>query len=88
MRRDELLKQLSTLPPDTDVGIQIGADHLDIADLVSWGEGGFAALMCHSDDLRDVLLEWGLPTLQREQVIAVQSGNHRSAGGQRPDELS
>jgi hypothetical protein len=84
MRRDDLLKQLSTLPPDTDIGIQIGSDHLDIADLVSWGDGGFVALKCHSVDLRDVLLEWGLPALQREQVVAVQHSDHQSAGRRRP----
>jgi hypothetical protein len=66
MMRDELLKQISALPPDADIGIQIGDDHLDIADLAPWGDGGFVALTCHSADLRDVLSEWGLPVSQRQ----------------------
>jgi hypothetical protein len=65
MMRDDLLKQLSALPPDADVGIQLGDDHLDIAELVPWGEG-FVALTCHSADLRDVLLDWGMPGPRRE----------------------
>lgn len=61
MMRDELLKQISALPADADIGIRIGEDHVDIADLASWGDGNFVALTCHSADLRDVLSEWGLP---------------------------
>jgi hypothetical protein len=60
MMRDDLLNQLSALPPDVDIGIQIGEDHLDIADLVPWGDGGFVALKCHSGDLRDLLSELGM----------------------------
>jgi hypothetical protein len=70
MMRDDLLKQISALPQDSDIGIQLGGDHLDIADLVAWGDGGFVALKCHASDLRDVLLEWGLLAHQRERVIA------------------
>jgi hypothetical protein len=51
---------LSALAPEVDVGIQLGDDHLDIAELVPWGEG-FVALTCHAGDLRDVLLDRGLP---------------------------
>jgi hypothetical protein len=69
MMRDELLKQIAALRPDADVGIQIGDDHLDIAGLVPWGNGGFVALKCHSADLRDVLVEWGLSAGQREKAF-------------------
>jgi hypothetical protein len=69
MKRDELVQQLSDLPPDTDIGIQIGDDHLDIADLVPWGNGGFVALKCHSGDLRDVLSEWGLPAIRHARLL-------------------
>jgi len=69
MMRDDLLNQISALPPDADIGIQIGDDHLDIADVVPWGDDGFAALKCHSGDLRDVLTEWGLPANQRERLV-------------------
>ena len=68
MKRDELLLQISALPPDTDIGIQVGGDHLDIADLVTWGEGGFVALKCHSPDLRDMLVHWGISKKLRKQI--------------------
>ena len=61
MMRDELLQQIAALPADADIGIQLGEEHLDIADVILWGGGGFGALRCHSVDLRDVLFEWGLP---------------------------
>jgi hypothetical protein len=61
MMRDDLLRQLSALPPEVDVGIQIGDDHLDIADLVCWGDG-FVVLTCHSGDLRDVLCDRDRPS--------------------------
>ncbi|MEV8504651.1 hypothetical protein AB0368_07460 [Actinoplanes sp. NPDC051475] len=57
MMRDDLVEQLAALPPDTDIGIRIGEDHVDIADLVPWGDGGFVALVCSPADLRDVLLD-------------------------------
>lgn len=60
MMRDELLQQIAALPADADVGVQIGDDHLDIADVLTWG-GGFGALRCHPNDLRDLRLAWGLP---------------------------
>jgi tRNA(Ile)-lysidine synthetase-like protein len=69
MMRDELLQQISALPPDTDIGIQIGNDHLDIEDIVPWGDGGFIALSCHSRDLRDLLLEWGIPENSRKRIV-------------------
>lgn len=72
MMRDKLLKQISALPPDADTGIQIGDDHLDIADLVPWGDGGFVALQCHSGDLRDVLSEWGLR--EPQQMLLALNG--------------
>ena len=57
MMRDELMLQVATLPADADVGVQIGDDHLDIAEVVAWGDGGFGALRCHPNDLRDLLRE-------------------------------
>lgn len=61
MMRDELLQQIAALPAEADIGIQLGEDHLDIADLVPWGDGEFVGLRCHSVDLLDVLSEWDLP---------------------------
>jgi hypothetical protein len=61
MMRDELLCRIAELPADSDVGVQIGDDHLDIADVISWGDGAFGALRCHSNDVRDMLLSWELP---------------------------
>jgi hypothetical protein len=40
MMRDELLTRIGALPADADVGIRIGDDQVDIADVVPWGEGG------------------------------------------------
>lgn len=60
MMRDELLQQIATLPASADVGIQIGDDHLDIVDVVAWGDGGFGALRCNANDYRDLLLAWRL----------------------------
>jgi hypothetical protein len=60
MMRDELIQQIATLPADADVGIQLGDDHLDIVEVIAWGDGGFGALRCHPSDLRDVLAEWRL----------------------------
>jgi hypothetical protein len=59
MTRDDLLMKLSALPPDADIGIQVGDEHLDIAELVPWGDG-FVALTCHAPDLRDLLRSWGV----------------------------
>lgn len=57
MRRGELIKQLFEFPEEADVGVQLGDDHLDIADVVPWGGGQFVALRYQSADLRDLLLE-------------------------------
>jgi hypothetical protein len=74
MMRDELLHQIAALPADADVGIQLGDDHLDIADITAWGNGGFGALKCQPTDLRDVLFAWGLPRRQREQLASGTGG--------------
>jgi hypothetical protein len=55
MMRDELIQQIAKLPADADVGIQIGDEHLDIAEVIAWGDGGFGALRCHPNDLHDLL---------------------------------
>ena len=65
--RDELMDLISRLPRDVDIGVQIGNDHLDIADLKMWGDGRFVALRCDAADLRDVMADWGLPTSLRER---------------------
>jgi hypothetical protein len=69
MMRDELLEQLSAFPADANIGVRIGDSHLDITDLTPWGDEGFVDLQCHAADLRDVLLEWGLPVRKREQLV-------------------
>jgi hypothetical protein len=61
MKRDELLRTIAAMPAGVDMGIQIGDDYLDIAEVVEWGDGEFCALRCHPNDLRDVLAAWGLP---------------------------
>lgn len=38
MMRDELLQRIAALPEDSDVGVQIGDDHLDITDVIPWGD--------------------------------------------------
>jgi hypothetical protein len=68
MMRDELLKRITALPSEADVGVQIGDGHVEIADLVPWGDGNFIALKCHPNDLHDLLLEWGLPNEQRGRI--------------------
>ena len=78
MKRDELLLQISALPSDTDIGIQVGGDHLDIADLVPCGEGRFVALRCHSRDLRDMLLHWGIPKDLRKRIALGEQDGKRS----------
>jgi hypothetical protein len=69
MTRNELLEQISALPPETDIGIQVGGETLDITDLVPWGDGRFVALKCHSGDLHDVLLQWGIPKHQQDRIV-------------------
>ena len=68
MMRDELLRQIAALPADSDVGVQIGDDHLDITDAVAWGDGSFGALQCHSGDLRDMVVAWDLPRDLRDRL--------------------
>jgi hypothetical protein len=68
MKRDKLLRQLSALPDNVDIGIQIGADRLDVVDIVPWGGGRFAALRCCPGDLRDLLLAWGIPATLRDEL--------------------
>ena len=68
MMRDELLQSIAALPADSDVGVQIGDDHLDIADVVRWGDGAFGALRCQSSDLHDMLVAWELPRDLRERL--------------------
>ena len=68
MMRDELLRKIATLPAEADVGIAIGDDHLDIAEVGTWGNGQFGALKCDRNDLRDLLLAWGLPAKRRKQL--------------------
>jgi len=69
MLRDELLKQLSALPEDANIGVQIGNEHLDVTNLTPWGDEGFVDLQCHTADLRDVLLAWGLPADKRDELV-------------------
>lgn len=69
MMRDELIKQLSDLPADATIGVQISDAHLDIVDLKPWGDEGFVDLQCDAVDVRDVLREWGLPAGKRVQLV-------------------
>ena len=55
MMRDELLRRIGALPVEADVGIQIGDDHLDIVDVIGWGDGEFGAIRCDQNDFRDFL---------------------------------
>jgi hypothetical protein len=68
MMRDELLQRIAALPAEADVGVQIGDDHLDIADVVLWGDGAFGALRCHANDLNDTLAAWGLSSELRNRL--------------------
>ena len=61
MMRDELLQHINDLPAEADIGVQVGDGCLDITGVVPWGDGAFAALVCHREDLRDLLREWRLP---------------------------
>lgn len=58
MKRDELLKRLAQLPPDTDVLVDIGEGEVDIAEIVDLEEGvaeRSVAILLHPGDLRDAL---------------------------------
>lgn len=70
MMRDELLRWIAALPADSDVGVQIGDEPLDIADVIRWGDGTFGALRCRSSDLRDMLVAWELPPDLRERLAS------------------
>lgn len=70
MRRDELLERLRALPAGVDVGVKVGGGHVDIADVVRWGDGRFGAVMCHLVDLNDLLIERGLSASQRRRVVS------------------
>ena len=70
MKRHELMQRIAALPADADVGVRIGADILDIMDVVPWGDGSFAALECHQGDLRDLLMEWKLPRDLRRRLVS------------------
>jgi hypothetical protein len=70
MKRRELLQRIAALPPDADVGVQIGDDHLDISDVVAWGEGAFGALRCHRGDLRDLIRAWKADNASRGESAA------------------
>ena len=67
MMRDELLQRIAALPADSDVGVQIGDEHLDIAEVVPWGDGTFGALRCQASDLRDMLVAWKAPRDLRDR---------------------
>lgn len=69
MMRDELLRRIAALPAEADLGVRLGDDHLDIADVILWGEGRFGALKCHPSDIRDVLLACGLPRDLRQRLV-------------------
>jgi hypothetical protein len=69
MKRRELLRRIAALPADADVGVQIGDDHLDISEVVAWGDGAFGALRCHRADLRDLFLAWQLDFSMRSPIV-------------------
>jgi hypothetical protein len=79
MLRHELMRLIAALPADADVGVQIGDETLDIADVVPWGDGAFAALRCHPGDLRDLLADWRLPLDLRRRVLPGGAGEELSA---------
>ena len=87
MMRDELLQRIAALPAGADVGIQVGDDHLDIADVVAWGNDSFGALRCHPNDLRDLLLAWGVPAELRYRLgagagVSTPTASDRDGHGQ------
>jgi hypothetical protein len=69
MMRDELIRQLFTLPEDTIIGVRIGDQHLDATRLMPWGDEGFVDLQCLAADLLDVLIEWKVSAPQRDQIL-------------------
>ncbi|OJF13321.1 hypothetical protein [Couchioplanes caeruleus] len=69
MKRDDLLKQLSSFPADAEIGVRLGNASLDIPDVSAWGKGQFVAIECHEGDVYDVMREWGVPTGQRGKLV-------------------
>ena len=53
MMRDDLLRQIANLPSDTDVGIEVGGERVDIVGLAPTIEGGLVVLQCHLPDVLD-----------------------------------
>jgi len=56
MMLDELLRQLSVLPQDTDVVVNVGRTELDIVELMGVdypADRNTVALLLHPGDLRD-----------------------------------
>lgn len=70
MMRDELLQRIAALPENSDVGVQIGDDHLDITEVVAWGDGTLGALRCHTSDVRDMVAAWELPRDVRDRLTS------------------
>jgi len=59
MRRRELIKALSQLPKNARLGILVGDQYMDIADVVT--VGSHYALRCWPADVRDALAsDWGI----------------------------
>jgi hypothetical protein len=69
MNRDELLRHLVTYPPETEIGVQLGDQNLDISDVTAWGGGAFVALECLEVDLRDLLTEWHIPVDRHDELV-------------------
>jgi hypothetical protein len=69
MKRDELLRHLVSFRPEAEIGVQLGNANLEISDVTVWGDGAFVALGCFETDLRDVLMEWGIPASQWEELL-------------------
>jgi hypothetical protein len=76
MRRDELVKQVSALRRNADVGVLIGDEYLDVADIVPWRGGRSVALRCDSVDLWDLVVD--RVTLSR--AVAARSGECSACG--------
>jgi len=82
MMRDELLQHIHDLPAEADIGVQVGDGHLDITGVVPWGDGAFAALVCHREDLRDLLREWRLSTAVLDRAAIVSDSGLSLGAGQ------
>jgi hypothetical protein len=70
MMRDELLRHLIALPPEADIVMEIGKVHIEIAGLVYRGDRANTTLLPHLADLRDALVEWGIPAGKTTELIA------------------